>query len=215
MLQDASRRSFLQTVGLGSLAVVAADRVGSAASAQPPDAKVLGAAGVKTTAAPASVWRPVSDRKIRVGIVGYGVCRFGAAFGFQDHPNVTVAAVSDLQPDRREALAKACRCAKTYPSLEELLKDDVIEAVYDRCRHRGARIGIEERRNAEDPAVRMTRPLQCAPHLCPTAAAGHGRAAGLPRRRKASRCLGRGLASGFNAVAGGRRPASASGPASR
>lgn len=33
-------------------------------------------------------WRPVSDRKIRVGIAGYGVCRFGAAFHFQDHPNV-------------------------------------------------------------------------------------------------------------------------------
>ena len=37
---------------------------------------------------------------IRVGIVGYGACRFGAAFGFQDHPNVEVVAVSDLFPDR-------------------------------------------------------------------------------------------------------------------
>lgn len=46
-------------------------------------------------------WQPVSDRKIRVGIVGYGVCRFGAAFGFQNHPNVDVVAVSDLLPDRR------------------------------------------------------------------------------------------------------------------
>jgi hypothetical protein len=26
-------------------------------------------------------WEPVSDRKIRVWIFGYGVCRFGAAFG--------------------------------------------------------------------------------------------------------------------------------------
>ena len=43
-----------------------------------------------------AVWEPVSDRKIRVGIVGYGVCRFGAAFSFQDHPNVEVTAVSDL-----------------------------------------------------------------------------------------------------------------------
>ena len=39
-------------------------------------------------------WKPVSERKIRVGIVGYGVCKFGADFGFQDHPNVTVAAGS-------------------------------------------------------------------------------------------------------------------------
>jgi predicted dehydrogenase len=75
-------------------------------------------------------WQPVSDRKIRVGIVGYGVCRFGAAFGFQDHPNVEVVAVSDLIPERCEGLAKACRCEKTYPSLEELVKDDTIEAVF-------------------------------------------------------------------------------------
>jgi predicted dehydrogenase len=65
-----------------------------------------------------------------VGIVGFGACQFGAAFGFQDHPNVTVAAVSDLFPDRCAALAKACRCEKTYPSLEELVKDDTIEAVF-------------------------------------------------------------------------------------
>lgn len=77
-----------------------------------------------------AIWQPISDRKIRVGIVGYGVCRFGAAFGYQDHPNVEVVAVSDLFPDRCAELAKACRCEKTYPSLEELVKDDTIEAVY-------------------------------------------------------------------------------------
>jgi predicted dehydrogenase len=75
-------------------------------------------------------WEPVSDRKIRVGIVGYGVCRFGAAFGFQDHPNVEIVAVSDLIPDRCQALAQAVRCERTYPSLEELVKDDAIEAVF-------------------------------------------------------------------------------------
>jgi predicted dehydrogenase len=75
-------------------------------------------------------WQKVSDRKIRVGIVGYGVCRFGAEFGFQNHPNVEVVAVSDLFPDRCAELAKACRCSKTYPSLEELVKDDTIEAVF-------------------------------------------------------------------------------------
>lgn len=77
-----------------------------------------------------SVWTPISDRKVRVGIVGYGVSKFGAAFGFQDHPNVEVVAVSDLFPDRCEALAKATRCKKMYPSLEELVKDDKIEAVF-------------------------------------------------------------------------------------
>ena len=75
-------------------------------------------------------WGPVSERKVRVGIVGYGVCRFGAAFGFQDHPNVDVVAVSDLIPERRQGLMKACRCDKSYESLEVLVKDPMIEAVF-------------------------------------------------------------------------------------
>lgn len=75
-------------------------------------------------------WTPVSDRRIRMGIVGYGVCKFGAKFSLQDHPNVDVVAVSDLFPDRCAALAKACRCEKTYPSLEEMVKDDSIEAIF-------------------------------------------------------------------------------------
>jgi predicted dehydrogenase len=75
-------------------------------------------------------WQPVSDRKIKVGIVGYGVCKFGAAFDFQNHPNVEIVAVSDLIPERCAELAQQCRCAKTYPSLEELIKDPAIEAVF-------------------------------------------------------------------------------------
>ncbi|HXP63089.1 MAG TPA: Gfo/Idh/MocA family oxidoreductase [Dongiaceae bacterium] len=75
-------------------------------------------------------WQPVSDRKVRVGIAGYGVCKFGAEFGFQNHPNVEVVAVSDLFPDRCAELARVCGCAKTFPSLEELVQDDRIEAVF-------------------------------------------------------------------------------------
>ncbi len=41
-----------------------------------------------------------------------------------------MVAVSDLFPDRCAGLAQACRCEKTYPSLEELVKDDNIEAVF-------------------------------------------------------------------------------------
>ena len=78
----------------------------------------------------ATVWQPFSNRKVRVGIAGYGMCQFGAAFYFQNHPNVEVVAVTDLNPDRCAELAKACRCAKTYPSCEEMLKDDKIEAVF-------------------------------------------------------------------------------------
>ncbi len=99
-------------------------------------------------------WKPVSDRRIRVGIVGYGVCGFGAAFGFQDHPNVEIVAVSDLIPDRRAGLAKACRCEKTYPSLEELVKDDRIEAVFvatDAPSH--ARHCVEVLKHGKDVAV--------------------------------------------------------------
>ncbi|MFC1525547.1 Gfo/Idh/MocA family protein, partial [Candidatus Latescibacterota bacterium] len=75
-------------------------------------------------------WQPVSDRKIRVGIAGYGVCSFGSAFHFQDHPNVTVAAVADLDPDKRAGLAKACGCARAYASCEELIADDSLEAIF-------------------------------------------------------------------------------------
>jgi len=130
MDQYFSRRSFLRSVGAGSLGLAAASGPFGAAGAQPPDAKILGESGVKTSERPKGVWQPVSDRKIHFGIAGYGVCQFGAAFGYQNHPNVTVAAVTDLIPERCQALAKACRCTKTYPSLEEMVKDDSLEAIY-------------------------------------------------------------------------------------
>jgi predicted dehydrogenase len=130
MRYQTSRRSFLEKLGLGGLGTAAASGLKSAAEAQPPDGRILGAEGVKTSRRSSRAWQPLSDRRIRVGIVGYGVCQFGAAFGFQDHPNVQVSAVSDLIPDRCANLAKACRCDRTYPSLEELVKDDSLEAVF-------------------------------------------------------------------------------------
>ena len=78
----------------------------------------------------AKAWIPVSERKIRVGIAGYGVCNFGAAFHFQDHPNVTVAAVADLDPGKRAALAAACRCETMHATCEELIEDDSLEAIF-------------------------------------------------------------------------------------
>lgn len=120
MAQSQSRRAFLQqlSMGAGFCALAAAD----------PPIQGFDETGSNTRTDRA--WEPVSDRKIRVGIVGYGVCRFGAAFSFQDHPNVEVVAVSDLFPDRCAELAKVCRCEKTYPSLEEMVKDDRIEAIF-------------------------------------------------------------------------------------
>ncbi len=67
-----------------------------------------------------------SERKLRVGVVGG---RFGLSFYFNEHPNCTVEAVSDLLPERRAALMKTYKCSKSYESLEKLLKDPKIEAV--------------------------------------------------------------------------------------
>jgi predicted dehydrogenase len=108
-----SRRDFLQTLGFGGAAAIGLSRAARAVES-----------------GHEAVWQPVSDRRVRVGIAGYGVCRFGAAFGFQDHPNVEIVAVSDLIPERCRGLAQACRCETTYPSLEEMVKDDRIEAVF-------------------------------------------------------------------------------------
>ena len=119
-----TRRWFLHTVGLGAAALGFNHPAGAA------EKPIQGFERAPEDANASKGWKPVSDRKIRVGIVGYGVCKFGAEFGFQNHPNVEVVAVSDLIPDRCAGLSKACRCAKTYPSLEELVNDDRIEAVF-------------------------------------------------------------------------------------
>lgn len=76
------------------------------------------------------VWEPFTDKKIRVGLVGYGLCKFSAQFEFQHHPNVEITAVSDLFSDRCAELAKYVGCEKTYPSLEEMVKDDSIDAIF-------------------------------------------------------------------------------------
>ncbi len=119
-----SRRSFLKHLSLG------AGFAGASGFAFAAEEKIQGFDETSTTVQTEKVWTPVSDRKIRFGIVGYGVCRFGAAFGFQDHPNVEIVAVSDLIPENCAGLAQAVRCEKTYPSLEELVKDDNVEAVF-------------------------------------------------------------------------------------
>src|SRR4051794_38426881 len=121
-----SRRSVLGAFGMGAVTFGLSGALRAAA-----DEKPIQGFEKETTAADASKdWKPVSDRKVRMGLVGYGVCKFAAAFGFQEHPNVEVVAVSDLFPDRCAALAKVVRCSKTYRSLEELVKDDRVEAVF-------------------------------------------------------------------------------------
>lgn len=119
-----TRRNFLQAVGAGSLAL----SVTSLASAA--EKPIQGFDETGSNPADARKWQPISDRRIRVGLVGFGLCKFAAAFGFQNHPNVEIVAVSDLIPDRCAGLAKAARCQKTYASLEEMVKDDRIEAIF-------------------------------------------------------------------------------------
>lgn len=119
-----TRRSFLHSVWLGAAALGLSPDVHAA------EKPIQGFEPAADAPDASKGWKPVSDRRIRVGLVGYGVCKFAAAFGFQNHPNVEVVAVSDLFPDRCAELARVVRCAKTYPSLEELVKDDRIEAVF-------------------------------------------------------------------------------------
>ncbi len=114
-----SRRAFLHSLGFGA-AAFGLPEMGPSGGFEEGTAEAL--AGPR--------WEQKFDKKVRVGIVGHGYCRFGAKFGFQDHPNVEVVAVSDLIPARCAELARACRCKTTYPSLEELVKDDRIEAVF-------------------------------------------------------------------------------------
>ena len=78
-------------------------------------------------------WQPFSDKKVRVGIAGEGVCNFGSQFGYQNHPNVEVVAVTDLDPAKCKLLQERTRAPKTYPSCEEMIKNaaaDKLEAVY-------------------------------------------------------------------------------------
>ncbi|MBI5690988.1 MAG: Gfo/Idh/MocA family oxidoreductase [Verrucomicrobia bacterium] len=68
-----------------------------------------------------------SGRRVRIGIVGG---RFGATFQFHEHPQCTVAAVSDLRADRRARLQKTYSCPTAYESLDLLLRDRTVEAVF-------------------------------------------------------------------------------------
>ena len=125
-----SRRGFLQGVGVLGMA----GATGHAAADGGPknsEGKVIpGFEKGQGDPGDEQVWEPFTDRKVRVGLAGHGLCQFGAQFGFQNHPNVEIVAVADLIPSRCAELAKACACEKTYASCEEMIKDDSIEAVF-------------------------------------------------------------------------------------
>lgn len=94
--------------------------------------KFIGNAGMGIAAvavAPNLVFanKQTKSSKIRIGIVGG---RFGAGFQFHEHPDCIVEAVSDLRADRRETLMKTYKCSKSYESLEKLILDPQIDAVF-------------------------------------------------------------------------------------
>jgi predicted dehydrogenase len=65
--------------------------------------------------------------QLRVGIVGG---RFGSNFyAFKLHPDCEVVAVSDLRPKRLARMVEVFECTKTYPSLEDMVKDPNIDAI--------------------------------------------------------------------------------------
>lgn len=128
---DCTRRSFLTLAGMGALAFGSVRKAFGAKESEGSTGEII--AGFEETQSNTDMekkWVQKYQRKVRVGIAGFGACKFGAGFGFQDHPNVDVVAVTDLLPDRCAALADVCRCEKTYPSLEEMVKDPKIEAVF-------------------------------------------------------------------------------------
>lgn len=98
----------------------------------------MGAAALSISSRFAFAGNLVNERKVRVAIVGG---RFGASFHFHEHPNCIVEAVSDLQKDRRDHLMEVYKCNKSYESLEKLLLDPKVEAVFiatpapDHARH--------------------------------------------------------------------------------
>ena len=135
-----TRRNFIQKLGVGAAAVGAFSLTSCGGRNNLPkdaDGKVIPGFGEadnkksnKAVAESTGIWQSKSDRKIRVGIAGYGLCQFGATFFYQNHPNVEVVAATDLDPARCAALAKAVGAPRTYPSCEEMIKDKSIEAIY-------------------------------------------------------------------------------------
>ncbi|RLD08027.1 MAG: gfo/Idh/MocA family oxidoreductase, partial [Chlamydiae bacterium] len=108
-----SRRNFMQTIGNAGLAIGLSGMAGRvvAAGVKPKQSKVEvprdangniipGFDKTGKVAAGSKPWKPYSDRKVRVGIAGFGLCQFGAQFSFQTSPNVEVVAVTDLDPGR-------------------------------------------------------------------------------------------------------------------
>ena len=127
-----SRRGFIQGIGgAGALLGLAGKSMGAEAPRDADGNIIPGFEKIKEDPNASKGWKDLPNRKVKVGIAGYGLCRFGGAFFYQNHPNVEVVAATDLDPDRCAGLARAVGAKKTYPSCEEMIQQDKeIEAVY-------------------------------------------------------------------------------------
>ncbi len=101
-IKSTSRRMFIGKAAMGLTALTVSPRLSFAA-------------------------RQENPRKIRIGIIGG---RFGTSFQFHEHPDCIVEAVSDLRKDRRDRLMQVYKCSKSYESLEKLILDPKIDAVF-------------------------------------------------------------------------------------
>ena len=120
---SSTRRRFLQLAGASAAAL----NFGSSAIAKDNPKVIQGFEKAARDPDASKGWKPdLRPQNSRRAWLAMAFASSRRAFGFQDHPNVEVVAVSDLIPERCAELAKACALQKTYPSLEELVKDDRI-----------------------------------------------------------------------------------------
>ena len=86
---------------IGSFAATAA--IGLKAAEQKPLSNIQGFNEAFTDEKVGGPWQPFSDKKVRVGIAGYGVCKFGAQFFFQNQRSTRAAARSSPRSWARSA----------------------------------------------------------------------------------------------------------------
>ena len=68
----------------------------------------------------------MNSGKVRMGIAGGN---FALSFQFHEHPDCIVEAVCDLHPEPRQRLMQTYGCAKSYDSIDALVRDPAIDAV--------------------------------------------------------------------------------------
>ena len=120
-----SRKDFLSA----ALAVAAAPT----ALAQDREQKIQGLDEKGSGETSERPWEAFSDAKVRVGIAGEGVCSFGSAFGYQNHPNAEVVACADVVPENLKRLQERVKAPKAYNSCEEMIRhaaEDRLDAIY-------------------------------------------------------------------------------------